>query len=64
MTPSKHISEFKEENILTRVEPALNDMRDYTKNPIEPKIDYSYIGECLKFIGRTKSRIYFRTYSY
>lgn len=61
---SKHISEFKEEKIITRIEPAFNDMRDYTKNPIKPKRDYSYIGDCLKFIGRTKSRIYFRNSSY
>ena len=61
---SKYIDSFKEGNIITRVEPALNDMRDYIKNPILPKIDCSYIGDCLKYIGRTNRKIYCRYYSY
>lgn len=61
---SSHISEFNEGEIVTRVEPAFNDMRDHVKNPINPKIDYSYVGDCLKYLGRTGSKIYFRNYSY
>lgn len=59
-----HIDSFREDDIITRIESAPNDFRDYIKNPIFPKADYSYIGDCLKFIGRTGSRIYFRIYSY
>ena len=67
---SKHISEFNEGDIITRIKPALNDMGDY-KNlfeggniDVEPRMDNSYLGDCLKYIGRTNRKIYCRYYSY
>lgn len=55
---------FKIGEIVTRVESAMNDFRGRRKSPFKPQADYSYIGDCLKYIGRKNDRIYFRYYSY
>ena len=55
---------FKIGEIITRIEPAMNDFRGRRKKPLEPQADYSYIGCCLKYVGRTNDRIYLRHYSY
>ena len=55
---------FKIGEIITRIEPAMNDFRGRRKKPLEPQADYSYIGYCLKYVGRKNDRIYLRHYSY
>lgn len=66
MTTSKHISNFKKGEIITRVEPAIVYRKKYDDLAganvyIKERIDESYIGVSLEYLGTDKKKIYFKS---